>query len=90
MKAHDRSVAGIRCSEVLDDLSDYLDGELPEPRVRRIEAHLRGCDRCERFGGDFATAITSLRAALAAPPAAPEDLHTRLMRRLEDADADAG
>jgi len=90
MRAHDRSVAGLRCSEVLDDLSDYLDGELPEPRVRRIQAHLRDCDWCERFGGDFSAAVTSLRAGLASPPDAPDDVHTRLMRRLEDADADAG
>jgi anti-sigma factor RsiW len=86
MKAHDRSVAGIRCSEVLDDLSDYLDGELPEARVHRIEAHLRGCDWCERFGGDFGAAIASLREALASPPDAPDAVHARLMRRLKDAD----
>ena len=85
MKAHDRTVAGIRCTEVLDDLSDYLDGELPEDRVRTIEAHLRGCDWCERFGGDFADAITSLRARLAAPPAPPAGVHERLMQRLERA-----
>ncbi len=86
MKAHDRSVAGIRCSEVLDDLSDYLDGELTDERVRRIEAHLQGCDWCERFGGDFGHAIGSLRTALASPPAAPTGVHSRLMERLQDLD----
>lgn len=85
MKAHDRSVAGIRCTEVLDDLSDYLDGDLAADRVRRIEAHLKGCDWCERFGGDFADAITALRARLAAPPAPPPGVHSRLMKRLAQA-----
>ena len=83
MKAHDRSVAGIRCTEVLDDLSDCLDGELSADRVRQIEAHLEGCDWCERFGGDFADAIARLRARLAPPPEPPPDVHERLMRRLE-------
>ena len=82
MEAHDRSVAGVRCTEVLDDLSDYLDGELAPERVRQIEAHLMGCDWCERFGGDFADAITALRARLATPPPPPTDVHGRLMERL--------
>ena len=84
MKAHDRSVAGIRCGEVLDDLSDYLDGELPAARRERIEAHLRGCDWCERFGGDFAGAIRVLRDHLAEPSEPPADVHARLMDRLEE------
>lgn len=86
MKAHDRSVAGIRCTEVLDDLSDYLDGELPGRRVEQIEAHLQGCDWCERFGGDFSDAVAALRDRLAPPVDPPEDVHARLMERLETLD----
>lgn len=85
MRAHDRQVAGIRCTEVLVDLSDYLEGELPRERVARIEAHLRGCDWCERFGGDFARAITGLRRELGPAVGAPEEVHERLMRRLGEA-----
>lgn len=88
MKAHDRTVAGIRCTEVLDDLSDYLDGELPDDRVAKIEAHLRGCDWCERFGGDFADAIAGLRDRLGPPPEPPADLRARLMERLDRATED--
>ncbi len=86
MKAHDRSVAGIRCTEVLDDLSDYLDGELPETRARTIEAHLRGCSWCERFGGDFAEAVTALRTRLGAPSDPPDDVHARLLDRIRETD----
>jgi anti-sigma factor RsiW len=85
MKAHDRVVAGIRCTEVLDDLSDYLDGELSDARVRQIEAHLHGCSWCERFGGEFTEAVTALRASLGAASAPPEGVHTRLMERLGEA-----
>ena len=80
--AHDRSVAGIRCSDVLEELSDYVDGQLPRDRAERIEAHLRGCDWCERFGGDFADAIAALRRALSRAPAANPAVHDRLMARL--------
>lgn len=88
MKAHDRSVAGIRCTEVLDDLSDYLDGELASARVQQMEAHLRGCDWCERFGGDFTEVIGALRDRLGAPPQPPADVHGRLMDRLREATDD--
>lgn len=62
----DREVAGIRCREVLVDLTDYLDGDLPGGRVRQIEGHLEGCDRCARFGGRVGSMIRSLRMELAA------------------------
>ena len=84
MNATDREVAGIRCSEVLDDLSDYFDDELPAARVAQIEAHLGGCDWCERFGGDFAGAIAALRARLGSAPEVPAALHDRLMNRIPE------
>ncbi len=59
--AIEQVVAGLRCSDVLADLSDYLDGDLPSERRTRVEAHLRGCDACEQFGGVFANAIRALR-----------------------------
>ena len=68
MKAHDREVAGIRCRQVLEKLSAYLDGELEETDVARIDKHLEGCSWCERFGGRF----TALRLHLQDPgPLAP-------------------
>ncbi len=60
-----RVVAGIRCGEVLQRLSDYIDGELTPADAQRIEEHLLGCDWCEQFGGDFATAVNALRRQLA-------------------------
>ena len=64
MKAHDREVAGIRCTEVLERLSEYLDGQLDDAEVARIDRHLQGCTWCERFGGRFAAAIAGLRLHL--------------------------
>lgn len=66
--AHDRNVAGIRCLEVLAALPNYLDGDAPPDLCARIEAHLRGCDWCERFGGQYAHTLQTLRASLSPPP----------------------
>lgn len=80
--ALDREVAGLRCTEVLAHLSDYLDGDASPDLAARIEAHLRGCDACERFGGRFSAAIGGMRRALARPDPVDPDLRRRVAERL--------
>jgi anti-sigma factor RsiW len=73
----DRLVAGLRCSEVLALLSDYLDRELGAADREGVEAHLRGCDRCARFGGELRATVRALREHLlagSAPPGFPARL----------------
>jgi anti-sigma factor RsiW len=38
--------ASLTCREVVELLSDYLDGELPQPERVRVDEHLAGCDGC--------------------------------------------
>jgi anti-sigma factor RsiW len=78
----ERLVSGLRCSEVLADLSEYFDGGLSAERREQLEAHVRGCTVCERFGGRFSEAVTALRRHLAAPVALEEDAARRLRERL--------
>ena len=77
-----RIVAGIRCIEVLGRLSDYLDGEVSKEVRARMEAHLRGCDRCERFGGQMSHVVKSLRVRLQEPAPVDEGIARRLRDRL--------
>lgn len=78
----EREVAGITCGGVLAELADYLDDAVA-PAVRaRIEAHLRGCDQCERFGGAYAGTVKALRARLA--PGLDEARLARLVGATED------
>ena len=79
--AKERTVAGLRCGQVLEHLSDYLDGDLDDATRTQIEAHLRGCDWCERFGAEFAGTIVALRKELV-PVSPPQDVTVRLMQRL--------
>ena len=51
---HDRALAGLWCHQVLEQLSRYLDDELAAEDRARFERHVRECDVCSRFGGEFA------------------------------------
>lgn len=62
----ERTIAGVACSQVLARLTDYFDGDLSSEERAQLEAHVRQCDHCARFGGVFAAAISSLRARLGA------------------------
>jgi anti-sigma factor RsiW len=72
----EQEVAGLRCSAVLAGLTEYLEGGLDAETRKSVEAHVRGCDRCERFGGAFGKAIQAIRSAAAEP--SPD-----VLRRLE-------
>jgi len=80
--AHDREVGGIRCLQVLDHLADYVDGDVDAELQGRIEAHLAGCDWCERFGGSYAGTMAELRRVLAAPEPLSRPVQARLQDRL--------
>lgn len=66
--AEDRLIAGIRCSGVLGKLSSFVDGELAPAEVTQIRGHVKACDWCERFGGEFAAAVRVLREQSAEQP----------------------
>jgi len=90
MPEPDRLVAGLRCRDVLAQLSDYLDGELTAEQITRIEAHLAGCDWCERFGGRFAAVVRAFRAGLTVPPPLESAVAARLHAGLDRALAAPG
>jgi len=76
-------VAGLSCQDVLDRLSDYLDGELPGPAREAVEGHVKGCDGCARFGGEFKSTVRALRDHLLRSPAPPARLVARLREALD-------
>lgn len=77
----ERLVGGLRCSQVLAVLSSYVDGELPLAERAQVDEHLRGCDGCARFGGEFNATLQALREHLLGAPCD----EARLRRRLADA-----
>lgn len=75
----DTIVAGVRCRDVLAELSDYLDGTLTPARVTELQAHLAGCENCARFGGHIARTLATLREV---PAPAERDLAGSVLTRI--------
>lgn len=82
--ANEREVGGLTCGEVLARLGDYVDGELATNEVERVDAHLRGCTVCERFGGRYAHVVHGARERLGAELAVDTDTFDRVRRALSD------
>jgi anti-sigma factor RsiW len=78
----ERSVAGMRCSEVLALLSEYVDGELDSSAVQNIESHLLGCPNCDRFGASFGSMVVLLRREAETNEAVRVDVMGRLFAQL--------
>jgi anti-sigma factor RsiW len=76
-------VGGLSCEEVLERLSDYLDGDLAAPAKAAVEDHVKGCDGCARFGGEFKVTVRALRDHLLRSPAPPPGLVARLRAALD-------
>jgi anti-sigma factor RsiW len=77
----DRVIAGLSCRQVLDHLSDVIDGAIGPERLAQIRAHLAECHVCDRFGGQFAALVSAARRVLAETPLDP-GAAARLRERL--------
>lgn len=70
------------CHELLNSLSDYIDGDLGAEVCALIEQHLEGCENC-RIVVDSLRKTVTLYHATSGPVAVPEGVRERLYRCLE-------
>ena len=65
----------LACQEMVELISDYLEGALPRTQRRRFEAHLAGCEHCSEYLAQMRATITAsgrLRAEDLTPAMAAE------------------
>lgn len=73
-------MTSLSCKEVLEELSNYLDGDVVEELRREIEKHLSRCHRCTVV---FDTTKQTLRIVRDAQPfEVPLQVSARLYARL--------
>jgi len=77
MGEHDHSV----CHELLEQVSDYIDGDLEPGLCRELEAHLAGCPDCRIMVDTVRKTITLYHAD--APTQLPPEVEERLYRVLK-------
>ncbi len=56
----------VACVELVELLTDYLEGALPADEVVAVETHLAGCTACRRY-------LDQMRATIAALGSVPVD-----------------
>jgi anti-sigma factor RsiW len=50
----------LECTHVVEIVTDYLEGALPAPEARRVEAHLETCPGCTEYVEQMRTLEGSL------------------------------
>ena len=83
--SNQKTINGLSCADVLSLLPDYLDGTLEADVLEKVKGHLNACDWCERFGGDYAATVRSIRKHLKTEPRRSPDASRRLRRLLDKA-----
>jgi anti-sigma factor RsiW len=69
------------CHHLLDDLSDFLDGEASAEVCAEIERHLAGCENCRVMVDTLRKTIVLYRDL--PQPELPQDARQRLYRSLD-------
>jgi anti-sigma factor RsiW len=50
----------ISCEEMVELVTDYLEGAMPRATRRRFERHLRGCDGCTTYVEQMRETVVAL------------------------------
>ena len=67
------------CPRVRELSSDYIDGELDQPRAKKVRSHLDWCRPCRAFVNTLRATVNLLRATPKSQ--APDDLRQRIRDR---------
>ena len=70
------------CRDLLNSLSDYVDGSLQEEFCVEIERHMIGCEDC-RIVIDTLRKTVDLYQTTSGPSTVPDDVRQRLFHRLD-------
>jgi len=69
-------------AEIAGCCSDYIDGELTEPMLSRLENHLSWCGPCTAFISSLRSTVDSLRGLPAKTP--PPELKDAIRREVRN------
>lgn len=75
----------LTCQQLIEFLTDYLDGQLPLTQRAAFELHLALCRDCRSYLHNFKTTIATSRTAFSdvsepVPASVPEDLVQAILK----------
>jgi anti-sigma factor RsiW len=70
------SCKGMECKEMLEKLSEYIDGELDPKLCQDLEKHMADCNPCLIFVNTLKKTISLFKYASSEP--LPKEVHLRL------------
>jgi anti-sigma factor RsiW len=71
-----------KCTELLAELNDYIDGNLAAELCRRLEQHMTDCPDCQVVQDTLAQTVALYRGLGNVPAELPADVEDRLAQRL--------
>ena len=71
----------MKCREVVDLLSDYIEGNLSDTEIAAIRKHLEGCANCKTFFDSLKTTVRLTKRI--EPEEVPSDVVDRLQSFLK-------
>jgi anti-sigma factor RsiW len=80
----------LSCKELIESLTDYIEGRLSLPRKAAFQLHLLCCGQCRDYLHNYETTIAASKQAFpdtdeeAAPAEVPEDLIQAILKARQD------
>jgi anti-sigma factor RsiW len=71
----------VECKDLLMQISNYIDGEIPPALLKELEDHIHGCENC-RIVVDTTRKTISLFHHMASDQETPENAREHLYRTL--------
>lgn len=72
----------MKCREVVELMTDYLEGVLPSHDRERFEQHIAGCDGCRAYLAQLRATLLAMRRFEEAP--IPERVQEELVQAFRD------
>lgn len=80
----------LSCKELIESLTDYLEGRLSLPRKAAFQLHLLCCGQCRDYLHNYETTIAASKQAFSdpddevTPTEVPEDLIQAILKARQD------
>lgn len=74
----------MKCEEILDKISEYIDQELDPSLCQEIEKHIEDCEPCVAFVNTLKKTVALFKSSAESQPDVPENVSENLKSFLKE------